>query len=466
MRPRKVYLIGAGPGRADLVTVRGANILKEADVVIYDYLVDEGLLENTKPGAELISCRKLGKGNGNGRSNAQDKINKLIVKKTREGKRVVRLKGGDPSTFSRIREELSELSKSRIKYEVVPGVTAASAASALAGIPLTDRNLASNCVFITGHEDPGKKESLVDWESLAKSGTIVLYMGVSDLVETTEKLIKAGRKKATPVAIVQDVSLPTQKILTGNLKNIAVRSKKCKIRPPAIIIIGEVAKLEKRFGWLKRGRRILYTGLSKERYFGDGVHFHLPLIKIKPMEDYSEFAGHIKDIKKFDWLVFASKYGVEYFFKVLESLNHDSRILAGIKIAAVGKSTAGRLRDFGITVDLLPKRETSDGLVDEFKKVDLAGKKLFMPRSDISDKGLAKAFEALGAEVTASFAYRNVMPEGLPDLDLKFFNEIMFTSPSTVRNFIKRYKSVPRNVRIKCIGGVTLKEAKRCRLLN
>ena len=504
----KVYLVGAGPGKPDLITVRGLNILKEADVVIYDYLVDRSLLEYAKDGAQLLCCDKLGKpspfsyketlyidkGRGKERySNGflvhQDKINSLIIKKAKEGKKVARLKNGDPTIFSRCSQELKALTKEKIEFEIVPGVTSASAASAFSGIPLTDRRFASSCVFVTGHEEPIKKESLLNWESIAKIGTIVLYMAVENLDEIVSRLLGAGKDENTPVAIVENASLITQRILIGTLKDIAQKAKEQSLKPPAIVIVGKVVnpvrdrspsgdrklvsakcisngvKLEKEFNWLKKNKRILFTGLSQERFFIRGTYFYLPLIKIEPLDDYKEFDNYLKDIRNFDWIVFVSRYAVEYFFKRLSAISYDSRILAGIKIAAIGNSTKNRLLGFGIIADLLPQKESSEGLVREFKSLDIRGKRIFLPRSDISDKGLEKAFKRLGAKITTSFAYRNVIPKDLPDLDLNTFDEIMFTSPSTVRNFKKKYKKVPKNVKVRCIGKVTLREAKRCRLL-
>lgn len=463
----KVYLVGAGPGKADLITVRGLDILKEADVVIYDYLVDKRILENAKGGAELICCDRLGKKRySNGFLIHQDKINSLLVKKAKEGKKVIRLKNGDPSIFSRCSQELEVLAKNNIEFEVVPGVTAAVAASALSGIPLTDRKFASTCVFVTGHEDPKKKESFIDWEAISKMGTIILYMAIENLQTIVSQLLKAGKSEDAPIAIIQDVSLPTQKILTGTLKNIVKRAKYKKIRPPAIAIIGEVVKLEKQFNWLKKNKRILFTGLSQERFFMKGSFFHLPLIKIERLDNYKGFDNHLKNIKKFDWIVFSSRYGVEYFFRRLRTINSDSRVLANAKIAAIGDSTKNRLLDFGILANLVPGKESSVGLVKEFNKIDIKDKKIFLPCSDISDKGLSKALKELGAKVTTGFAYKNVMPKDLPDLNLNEFDEIMFTSPSTVRNFVKRYKAVPKNVKVRSIGAVTLKEAKRCKILD
>lgn len=463
----KVYLVGAGPGKPDLITVRGLNILKESDVVIYDYLVDKSLLGYTKDGAELICCDELGKKRyANGFLVHQNKINNLLIRKAKEEKKVARLKNGDPSIFSRYSQELEVLTKNKIEFEVVPGVTAAVAAAGLSGIPLTDRKLASSCVFVTGHEDPTKKESLLDWDSLAKIGTLVLYMAIENLDEIVSKLLKCGRDENTPVAIIQDASLITQRILTSTLKNIAKKAKEQGLKPPAIVIVGKIAKLEKEFNWLRKGKWVLFTGLSQERFFNKGVYFHLPLIKIEPLYNYREFDNYVENIRNFDWIVFASRYGVEYFFKRLKAIGYDSRLLSNIKIGAIGNSTKNRLLDFGIIADLVPKKESAEGLVAEFKNLDIEGKRIFLPRSDISDKGLEKAFKKLGARVTTSFAYKNVMPEDLPDLELNTFNEIMFTSPSTVRNFKRRYKKIPQSVKVRCIGDVTLKEAKKWHLID
>jgi len=436
-------------------------VLKEADVIIHDYLVDKRLLSEIE-NAEFISCDTLDKKKySDGFSKSQGVINNLIIKKANEGKKVVRLKNGDPGIFGRFSQELEVLVKNRIDFEVIPGVTAGNAASSLSGIPLTDRRFASNCVFVTGHEDPMKEKSLVDWAALATSGTIVLYMAVENLKQIVKKLLEIGKARSTPCTVVQEVSLLNQRIVRGILGNIAKKAKEKKIKAPTVIIIGEVARLEKDFNWLKKKKKILFTGLSNERFFTDEVYFHLPLIKIVPLDSYSEFDKQIKNIKRFDWIVFTSRYGVKYFFKRLIKIKSDARTLENIKIAAIGDSTKKALLDFGVIADLVPEKESSKGLLEEFKKVDLEGKKIFMPRSDLSDKNLSVGFKNLGAVVTSTKAYKNIMPQNLPELELENFDEIMFTSPSTARNFKKRYKHVPKGVRVQCIGDVTLKEVQK-----
>lgn len=463
----KVYLIGAGPGNPGLITVKGLEILRQADVVIYDYLVDKRLLEEAKEDAELICCDKLGKNRySDGFLIHNEKISQLVISKVKEGEKVIRLKNGDVSIFSRFSQELDALVKEKIEFEIVPGVTAASAASALSGIPLTDRRFASSCVFVTGHEDAAKEKSSLDWHSLSEVGTIVLYMAVENLSKIAKQLLKAGKDKNTPCAIIQDASLLTQRILTGTLKDIVAKAKEQNIRPPSIIIIGEVVRLERDFNWLRKNKRILFTGLSRERFFNQGTYFHLPLIKIVPIQDYTEFDRYLKEITAFDWIVFTSRFGVEYFFKRLKNTGLDARMLKDIKIAAIGNSTKSCLSEFGVLADLMPKNESSTGLLEEFKKINLKDKKIFLPRSSLSDKGLKQGLKNLGARVFASVAYKNVEPKDLPDLDLNYFDEVIFTSPSGIRNFVKRYKRLPKKLKVSCIGDVTLREAKKWRLID
>ena len=463
----KVYLVGAGPGSPDLITVRALEILREADTVIYDYLVDKRILAEAKEGAELICCDTLGKKRySDGFLRHNDKVNKIVIKKFKEGRKVIRLKNGDVSIFSRASQELEPLVKNKIPFELVPGVTAASGASCFSGIPLTDRRYASDCAFVTGHEDQKKTGSALDWAALSKIGTLIFYMAVENLPKIAQELIKEGKSAVTPVAVIQEATLLTQKVIKGTLSDIAKKVKFAKIRSPGIIIIGEVVKLEKDFNWLRKTKRILFTGISKERFFQGGFVYHLPLIKIVPLEDYREFDEQLLDIADYDWILLASRYGVEYFFKRLNKIGLDARSFKEAKIAAIGDSTRNRLLDFGIVADLVPKEESSLGLIKEFKKIDIRHKRIFMPRSDISDKGLESALEKLGAQVASGFAYKNIMPQDLPDLDLDNFDEIIFTSPSGVRNFIKRYKKLPKQVKVSCIGEVTKKEAKRSGLVD
>lgn len=457
MKNGKVYLIGAGPGDPGLIAVRGADILKEADVVIYDYLVDKRILRYAADSAELIIC-------GRSPELRQERITELLVKKAKAGKKVVRLKGGDPFLFSRCSHELRALVKNGIEFEVVPGITAASAAAAFSGIPLTESSLASSVCLVTGKEALSKKESLIDWGALSKNATIVFYMGASRINFISQKLINCGRKKNTPVAIIQDASLPIQKIVAGTLGDIAIRAKERRVKAPAIIIVGDVVRFSKRFNWFDKNKRILFTGLSGEKFFSPGRYDNVPLIKIKSASDYTRFDRLLKGIAGFDWVVFTSRSGVEYFFKRLAVIGLDSRGLAGVKIAAIGKSTGQKLLEYALRADLVARRESSEDLIREFKRINLKEKKIFLPQSSLSSEKLQEGLKKLGAKVKTAVAYKNVIPDDLPDLDLGLFDEIVFTSPSTVKNFKKKYKRIPGHTRIRCIGKVTAKEVERCRL--
>lgn len=468
MKKGKVYLIGAGPGRPDLITVRGRKILEAADVVIYDYLLDPRFLRFIKEGAKCISCSDAGKKHSNPheRKKAQDRINRLMIENCKKEKNVARLKNGDASIFSRLTEELEALKKNHIEFEIVPGVTAASAAAAFSGTPLTDREISSSVVFVTGHESIGKKNRSIDWKGISTQGTIVLYMAVCVIDRVVKLLLEAGKPGTTPAIAVSHAGDFTQRTIKTTLEKLPQKIKEQGATAPAIFIIGKTVNGNKSYDWLSKNKRILFTGLSDERFFLKDTYFHLPLIDIVPLKGYGAFDNNLRKIKSFEWIVFASRFGVEYFIKRLKAIGYDSRLLSGIKIAAVGNSTAKKLLDFGIRADLVPKNESSKGLLERFRKEDLKGRKMFMPRSDLSDKGLENGLKRLGAVVTSSHAYRNIMSEDLPDLELSNFDEIMFTSPSTVRNFKKRYGKVPKGIKISCIGDVTLAEAKKCRLLD
>ncbi|NQU94700.1 MAG: uroporphyrinogen-III C-methyltransferase [Candidatus Omnitrophica bacterium] len=467
MKKGKVFLAGAGPGEPDLITVKGLEALKQADVIVYDRLVDKRVLQYANPASELVCADKLDRvRHSDGFSKRQNLINKLLVDRAQKGKNVMRLKNGDPFVFGRATEEIRGLIKKGIEFSVIPGVTAAQAAACYSGIPLTSKGFASSVAFVTGHEDPKKKKSSINWDELAKGGTIVLYMAVGSISRIADTLISKGKNKNTSVAVISNVSKINQRTVTGRLKYIGAIVKKENIKAPAIIIIGEVVRKEKEFGWFKKSRKILFTGLSNHRPYEKGLIFHLPLIEIKPLKDYTKLDELIRKLKAFDWIVFTSRYAALYFFERLFKLRLDTRKMGGIKVAAIGNSTAEKLKEFGVFPDLVPKDESSKGLLAELKKINLIKKNILLPRSDIADKGLTEGLKKEGATIFPCVAYKNTIPDNLPDLDITNFDEIMFTSPSTVRSFKKRYKKVPKAVKIRCIGRVTLKEAKRCGLLN
>lgn len=460
-----MYLIGAGPGAKDLISLRGRQALQQAEVVIYDYLVAREMLEDLNPQAKLICCDKLGKRQPQeGSFDSQAKVNSAMVKFAKEGKLVARLKNGDPFIFGRAQEEIEALLKNRIEFEVIPGITASQAASCFSGIPLTSRKISSSVIYVSGRQAKGEKPA-VDWNSISKNETIVLYMAVKNIRQIAEQLIKNGKLADTPVAAVSQAGRINQKIAVAKLENIGKVINKNKITAPAIFIIGRVVRLGKRLNWFEKNKRVLFTGLSAKRFFLKGNYFHLPMIKIVPLVSYADFDRHLKVISGFDWIVFTSRYAAQYFFQRLNKIGLDARALQNTKIAAIGSSTAASLRILGIIADLIPKVETSKGLLDTFKKIPLKDRKIFLPHSDISDKGLVDGLGNFGAKVTGCVAYRNIMPENLPGFDLDTFDEIVFTSPSGVRNFVKRYGKPPKKAAIKCIGDVTLAQAKKLHLL-
>lgn len=456
----KVYFVGAGPGEADLISVRGAKVLASSDTVIYDYLSEGNILQYINDKAELVSAGKLAKKGkySKGMRPEQGKINDLIIKKVKEGKRVVRLKNGDLTLFSRISEELDALGRNDIDFELIPGITAASAAAAALKVPLTERGISSNVVFVTGHQGQNKK--YIDWKTNSKVSTIVLYMGAENLKQTVQEIIKWGRDKNTKALAIQDISTTNQRIIVSSLGKIAKEAKENKLKPPVIVIIGEVCSFYKKFN-RKKNKKILFTGLSKKRFFLDGNFFHLPLIEIEPLENYAKFDSYLEKIKDFDWIIFTSRYGVKYFFQRLEKIKKDVRDLAGAKIAAIGGSTKNKLQEFGIRADLVPKQESSAGLIKAFAKLKIKNKKIFLPHSNISDKGLTKNLRKMGAVVEEAAAYNNTMAKKLPEINWKSFGQIFFTSPSGIRSFKKRYKKIPKEIKVKCIGDVTKKEAQR-----
>ena len=431
-----------------MITLRGWRVLQQAEVVVADSLVDGRLLRLLPPGVKVIQKRE-----------PKEKW-KYMLQEAKKGKRVVRLKNGDPFLFSRIEEELELLVKEGIEFAVVPGISAAFAAASFSGVPLTSRRLSSWVTLVTGKEAEDKEKS-IPWEELGRGGTLVIYMGIESLRDIVERIIQGGRDEDTPVMVISFAGSMFQQMVRGSLKDIPEKVKEKKISAPAVVIIGEVVLKEGEFNWFRKAKKLLFTGLSPERFFYPGLVFHLPLIEIKPLEDYREMDALIERLEEFDWIVFSSRYGVIYFLQRLFSAGKDMRALHGIRVAAIGKSTAGRLEEYGVKPDLVPMEESSKGLLEEFRKRGITGVRILLPRSDIADKGLTRGFEELGNQVYPCIAYRNTIPQNLPDIDFRFFDEIMFTSPSTVRNFFIRYRNLPSHIRVRWIGDVTRRELER-----
>jgi uroporphyrinogen III methyltransferase/synthase len=483
-RVGKVYLVGAGPGDPGLITLRGKYLLERAEVVIYDYLANKKLLQYVKPTAEFIYAGKKG---GIKHTHTQEEINRMLIERALAGYTVVRLKGGDPFIFGRGGEELQELVKAGVPFEVVPGVTSATAAATYAGIPITHREYTSTVAFITGHEDPSKKDSKVAWDKLATgAGTIVVYMGIKNLPVITEKLIRYGRDPKTPVAVVRWASTPEQRSVVGTLETIAEIVKEAEILPPSLVVIGEVVNLRETIDWFEHrplfGKKILVTRTREHasdlvtRLEEQGAAcLEFATINIAPVENYDTLDRELQDIENCDWMIFTSINAVHYFFARLYELNMDVRDLKGPKIAVVGRTTADMLRNHGIVADLLPEKFTGEGLAEALVNQGVAGAKILIPRAEKAREILPETLRKAGAEVCVAPVYRNVLPE--PDskndqsqevikgLEDKSIELITFTSSSTVRNFAKmaagdsleRLARLLDGVAIAAIGPITAK---------
>jgi uroporphyrinogen III methyltransferase / synthase len=470
----RCYLVGAGPGDLGLVTLRAKQLIERADVVVYDYLSNPEMLAWAPENAEIIYAGKKAGAHTLG----QDEINALLVEKARAGKQIVRLKGGDPFLFGRGGEEALALAKASIPYEVVPGVTSAIAAPAYAGIPVTHRGLASHVIFFTGHEDPEKTESAIDFEALAKvGGTQVMLMGVERLEAIAEKMRAAGVRPDLPVAIVRWGTMGRQEVIRGTLQDIARQVAEKNLAPPAVAIFGEVVSLGKELAWPKTrplaGRRIVVTRTRKQagalsdqlRDLGAEV-MELPTIRIEPPSDLRAFAELVQDAHAYDWIVFTSPNGVSAFFEMFYKLYDDARDIGGARIAAIGPATAQRVRDFHLKVDLQPEQFVAEAVVGEFKKEgDIENLRILIARAEEARDLLPRELGALGAIVDVAFAYRTVAEtsdrtEARSRLAAEGADMITFTSSSTVENFLALGLPWPAGMEVASIGPITSKTAR------
>jgi len=473
MKKGCVYLVGAGPGDPGLITVRGKECISLADVVVYDYLASEQLLEFAHPGAELIYAGKIG-----GRHNHEQwQINDLLVEKALSGKVVTRLKGGDPFIFGRGGEECEALVTAGIPFEIVPGVTAGIGAAAYAGIPLTHRHITTSVAFVTGHENPEKETSEIDWERLSLgSGTIVFYMGVKNLPHITRSLMEHGRLPETPVALIRWGTRPEQQILTGTLADISELARKAAFKAPAITIVGEVVRLRTKLRWFDSrplfGKGILVTrsadqaGDFSRMLASKGASvFECPTIKLIPPESSRELDAEIDRLATFDWTIFTSANAVSFFFDRITAKGLDCRAFGSCRICAVGPKTAALLAAKGIKADMIPADYKAEGVVTEFSKLNLQGRKVLFPRADKARELIPQSLGEMGAIVAAPIAYRNIVPDALPQNLLRALEEqrvhcVTFTPSSTVDNLAamlgeNRMFRLLQGVKIAAIGPVT-----------
>jgi uroporphyrinogen III methyltransferase / synthase len=457
-----VYLVGAGPGDDGLMTRRSLELIASADAILYDRLIPPGALDGARSEAELVY---VGKEPGSV-AMAQQEIEALLVKLGAEGKRVVRLKGGDPFVFGRGGEEALALAGAGVRFEVVPGVTAGVAASAYAGVPVTHRDTASAVAFVTGHEDPDKPESGLDWDALASfPGTLVLYMGVANLRLIAERLTAAGRDAAEPAAVVARGTLPGQRTVTGPLREIASLVAEAELRPPAITLIGPVAALREALAWVERrplhGRVVAVTraraqasGLaSRLRALGAEV-IEAPAIRIEPRP---VDASAVERVAAADLVCVTSPNGVRVLFDALADQGRDARALAGATVAAIGPGTAAELERRGVRADLVPERSVAEALVESLRAVPVEGRRAVVARASEARDVLPDALRDRGADVeviplydTVAEPLRTEQLEALAQADY-----VTFTSGTTVRFFLEGGGVVPDGARVVSIGPVT-----------
>lgn len=474
-----VYLVGAGPGDPGLITVKGLEAIKKADVIVYDRLASPQLLKYTREDAEQIYVGKL----PDRHTLQQEEINELLVEKAKEGKVVTRLKGGDPYIFGRGGEEAERCVEEGIPFEVVPGITSAIAVPAYAGIPVTHRDFNSSFSIITGHERPEKTESSIRWDRLATATeTLIFLMGVSNLPFIVEQLTQHGRDADTPVALVRWGTRVEQEALVGTLADIVQKVEENRFRSPAIIIVGEVVKLREKLSWFEKkplfGKRILVTRarsqssvLSEKIQELGGEALEFPVIRITPPKEQEKFDEALQLLPKYDWVVFTSANGVKHFFKRLNELKIDIRQMSKARIAAIGPKTAEVLTDKGLLVEVLPEEYKAEALVESLRPMVKPGEEILLPRADLARKVLPVELAKIGCHVTEVDAYDTRIEtedatEVVDLLEKGSIQVITFTSSSTVRNFVEAIHTVREDVQallsqsqIVCIGPITAQTA-------
>jgi uroporphyrinogen III methyltransferase/synthase len=478
MSEGKVYLIGAGPGDPGLITVKGRSCLEKADVVVYDYLANEQLLGYIREGAEKVYVGKK----GGDHTLPQDQINDLIIAKAKEGKSVVRLKGGDPFIFGRGGEEAEGLAQAGIPFEIVPGVTSAIAAPAYAGIPLTHRDYTSTVAFITGHEDPTKEESKIAWDKISTGiGTLVFLMGVGNLTRIARELMKNGRPPETPVALIRWGTLPEQETILGKLSNIGEIAQSRKLKPPVIILVGEVVALREKLNWFETlplfGKKILVTrareqasDLSERLRALGAFPVEFPTIGILPPESWADADHCIQQLIRYDWIIFTSVNGVKFFLDRVLVLGRDLRDLKGPRICAIGPKTAEALEALKVRVEFVPQEYRAEAIFEGLSKETLKDKSILIPRAKVARDVLPGELRKAGAVVDVVEVYQTVLPkEDVAEvrelLRRGEVSAITFTSSSTVGNFVEMLgpeeaRQLTAGIPVASIGPITAEKAK------
>jgi len=467
----KVYLVGAGPGAIDLITMRGAEILARAQVVIYDSLVNPGLLRLAPASAELIHA---GKRCGEQNDLEQTEINAMLIEHARKGLAVVRLKGGDPFIFGRGGEEAEALAAAGVEFEVVPGITSAIAVPAFAGIPLTHREHGSFVAFVTGHEDERKGTPAVPWEDLARAtarGTIVILMATARLRGVTKRLMDAGLPPSTPAAAIQWGTVASQKTVASTLAALADEVERAKLGAPAVVVVGQCADLREHLKWAERmplfGRRIVVTRARGQastfarelRALGAEV-IEFPTIEPVAPDSYATLDAAIARLGNFDWLIFTSATGVNAFIERMKTLQKDIRAIGKARIAAIGPATAQALREHALLVDAMPTEYRGEAIVDAIGSEKIRGARILLPRAQVAREVLAKMLQERGAaEVVVAPTYKTITPKGIA-LDLAYgYDLVAFTSSSTASNFVEMTGKPRHGMHAVAIGPITASTA-------
>ncbi len=458
---KKVYLVGAGPGDPELLTLKGKRVIEKADVILYDHLANAALLDLAPRDAERIY---VGKKRADHTFPQQD-ITEMLLEQARLGKNVVRLKGGDPFIFGRGGEEVEALAEAGIPYEVVPGVTAPLGIAAYTGVPLTHREHTSVVTFVTGHTLEG-----IDWARFGTSETLVIFMGLHFLPEIVEKLLESGRSPGTPAMAVRWGTRPDQQTVQATLGTLADAS--AGMKPPATVIVGDVVSLRKKLDWFERlplhGKQVVVTR-AREQASDLSLMLHemgaevieLPVIEMAPLEDYGALDGALQRLGEYDWLIFTSANAVEYFLQRMDASGFDWRAFAG-NLCAIGPATAAALRACHMKVDLLPARAVAESVVEAFAPFEMEGARVLLPRASAAREVVPEALRNRGAVVDVIDAYRNVVPREAAESASKIFGGkrrpdwVTFTSSSTVKNLLALVgPTALEGVRTASIGPVT-----------
>lgn len=479
MRTGTVYLVGAGPGDPKLITVRGQELLRQADLVVYDHLVAPAVLKVCSSKAKLVYVGKEAKKH----TASQETINRLLIRSAKSGKRVVRLKGGDPFLFGRGGEEAQALAKARVSFEVVPGVTSALAVPAYAGIPVTHRALSSSVAVATGHEDPMKSGSAIRWDRLATGcDTLVFLMGVSTLPGIVSQLTRHGRLAKTPCAVIEWGTRPRQRTVTGTLASIVSRVKRAAIEPPAVFVVGDVVRLRSELNWFEQrplfGQRILVTRPSEKssslteplEALGADVE-ELPAIVLAPVRPNGSFREAVNDIPKTDWVFFTSPEGIGWFSRMLKPYRKDVRWLTGCHIGAIGPKTAASIEGAGLHVDFVPKRFSQEGVLEDLPRRVLRGRRALVLSAEGSRDVLTDGLRQRGMLVMKVPIYRTVMPPALSDRVRELFRRpvdlVAVTSASCVDHMHEAIRAAGlgkrfSSLRFASIGPVTSSAVRAC----